>query len=211
MSVPSLATVKRLFALSGNRCAFPGCNAPLVEESGTVTGEICHVKAASAGGPRYDPAQSEEDRNAASNLILLCGRHHTLVDTEAHNFPVEKLMEFKVRREQSGLVEITPFSAKAAAELLARCGQPVVHANASQVAINSPGAIQAGTLNLTTKRTRVTIAAPPGSIAADRAMLAYASYLIARYQEFQKADKTKTDRFKYIAIHAALKRHFKGE
>ncbi len=53
----------------------------MVEDSETVTGEICHIRAASSGGPRYDPAQSEEDCYAASNLLVLCGRHHKIVDT----------------------------------------------------------------------------------------------------------------------------------
>ena len=61
MSAPTLATIKKLFALPSNRCAFPDCNSLLVEDSGTVKGEICHIRAANPGGPRYDSKQSEED------------------------------------------------------------------------------------------------------------------------------------------------------
>lgn len=211
MSAPSLATVKRLFALSGNRCAFPGCNAPLVEKSETITGEICHVRAASPGGPRYDPAQSDDARNAGANLILLCGRHHKLVDEEPQTFTIEKLTEFKILHEHRGVVEVNPFSAKAAASLLTNYTNLVVHANAGQIAVNSPGVIQAGTLNLRTNKTKLTIAAPPGSIGANRQMMSYITYLIGRYQQFQKADTTKSGRFKYMAIHTALKRYFKGK
>lgn len=211
MGAPSLATVKRLFARSGNRCAFPECDVPLVEESGTVTGEICHIRAASPGGPRYHEAQTDDARNAAANLILLCGRHHKLVDAEPNKFTVQTLSEFKSRRESAGTVEISPISAKAAAGLLARYATPVIRANGSQIAINSPGAVQAGTIHVRTTKTKITIAAPPGSIGADRVMTSYATYLIGRYQEFQKADKTKTGRYKYMAVFAALKRHFKGD
>ena len=42
-------------------------------------------------------------------------------------------------------------------------------------------------------------------------MLSYAKYLISRYQEFQKSDARKISDFKYIAIHNALKREFKGD
>lgn len=211
MSGPSLTTVKRLFARSGNRCAFPGCDSPIVEDSGIITGEICHIRAASSGGPRYDPEQSEDERHAAPNLMLLCGRHHKLVDAEPANFTVLKLTDLKLTHEHAGVVEITPLGAKAAASLLAKYAGIVIHSNAGQIAINSPGTIQAGTVNLKTTKAKVTIAAPAGSIAADRAMMSYAKYLIDRYQEFQKADKTKANLFKYIAIHAALKRQFKGD
>jgi hypothetical protein len=47
MSAPSEQTIKKLFALSGNICAFPGCQSPIVESAGTVTGEICHICAKS--------------------------------------------------------------------------------------------------------------------------------------------------------------------
>ena len=47
--VPTSKTMKSLFARSGNRCAFPDCYAPLVEENDIVTGEVCHIKARNAG------------------------------------------------------------------------------------------------------------------------------------------------------------------
>ena len=209
--VPTLATVKGLFARSGNSCAFPACGVPMVEESGTVTGEICHIKAASPGGPRYDARQNEQDRHATSNLMLLCGRHHKLVDAEPSKYTVERLTQVKNLHERRGLVEITPAGTKAAAALLAKHMNVVIYSNDGQIAIHSPGAIQANTVNLKTVKAKFILAPPPGSIAAERAMMSYARYLIARYQELQKADKTKAGRFKYIAIHAALARQFKGD
>ena len=59
---PSQATIKRLFAHSGNRCAFPRCMEVLVEE-GTVVGKVCHIKAANPKGPRYDPQQTTAERH----------------------------------------------------------------------------------------------------------------------------------------------------
>lgn len=211
MRGPSLTTFKRLFALCGNRCAFPECSAPIAEESGTITGEICHINAASPGGPRFDPAQSDGERHAASNLILLCGRHHKIVDAEPEKYTAQNLIALKRSHEHAGIVEVTPFGAKVAAGLLERYAKVEILSNAGQIAINSPGAIQAGTVNLRTNKAKVSFAAPVGSVAGERVMMSYAKYLIGRYQEFQKADKTKADRFKYIAIHAALKREFKGD
>jgi len=64
MSSPSTKTIKRLYALSSNYCAFPQCSLQLIDyKSGSVLAEICHIKARSPGGPRFDPLQTEEQRN----------------------------------------------------------------------------------------------------------------------------------------------------
>ncbi len=100
MSGPTTATIKQLFAVSGNRCAFPGCNLQLVDPgSSTVLGEICHVKARSPDGPRYDPAQAEEERHAFENLLLLCPAHHKIVDDNPDKYTVEWLLQVKAQHE----------------------------------------------------------------------------------------------------------------
>ena len=95
-------TLKRLFGLSGNTCAFPGCDAPIVDTTyGVVVGQICHIKGKSPNGPRYDPNQSEEERNDYKNLILMCATHNKIIDDEKtrDKFPVELLTEYKEKYE----------------------------------------------------------------------------------------------------------------
>lgn len=100
MSSPSLPTIKRLFALSGNQCAFPRCPLPLVDESsGKVTGRICHIKAQNSGGSRHDDTQSEEERHAFENLLLLCPIHHDVIDSDPDSYTVERLSEIKSEHE----------------------------------------------------------------------------------------------------------------
>src|SRR5574337_1581276 len=106
MAAPSLPTIKTLFARSKNQCAFPGCVAPIAESSGTVTGEVCHIRALNAGGPRYDPNQTQEKRNAATNRVLMCGRHHKIIDTETETFTVARLQSIKHAHEEKGVAEI---------------------------------------------------------------------------------------------------------
>jgi 3-hydroxy-3-methylglutaryl CoA synthase len=86
-----------------------------------------------------------------------------------------------------------------------------VQSNSGQIAVNSPGAVQANTLNIKVTKHKISVAAPAGSVGSDQAMTSYVTYLIARYQEFQKGHTSKTGQFKYIALHTALKRQFKGE
>jgi hypothetical protein len=208
---PTLAVIKRIFAQSHNQCAFVGCLAPLSEDSDTVTGEICHIKAAKRGGPRYDAKQSLEERHSASNLLLLCGRHHKIIDSEPRKYTVAVLTELKRKHEQRGLIEITPQATKTAQALLNNYLNIVVHSNTGQIAIQSPGAIQANTINLKTTKSKIDILPPDGSIAGDRKMFSYCKYLIDRYQQYQKADHSPKGEYKYIAIYNALKRHFKGD
>jgi len=100
MAGPSVATVKRLFAVSGNRCAFPGCEERLADvASESVVGEVCHIKAKSSDGPRYDAEQTDEERHGFGNLVLLCPTHHARVDGDPGRYTVEKLLEIKARHE----------------------------------------------------------------------------------------------------------------
>lgn len=87
--------LRRLYAHSGNQCAYPGCSAPLFEDNGLLTGECCHIEAYSPLGARYNPQQSDEERNGFNNLLLLCSRHHKIVDSDINAYTVEILKRMK--------------------------------------------------------------------------------------------------------------------
>ena len=57
---PRAEVLRALFARSGNRCAFPGCNAVLVNERNQFVANVCHIEAAEEGGERFNPLQSDE-------------------------------------------------------------------------------------------------------------------------------------------------------
>jgi len=81
LSAPRLSTVKRLFAVSMNRCSFPGCTTPVIDPATqTVLGEICHIHAQSEGGPRFNEDLTAEQIHGFENLILMCGTHHKMID-----------------------------------------------------------------------------------------------------------------------------------
>lgn len=91
-------TLKKLFALSGNNCAYPGCPAPIVDgDSGIIVGEICHIKGKSPNGPRYDETQSDEERNGYDNLLVMCDPHNKIVDHKdtRDEYPPKRLRQFK--------------------------------------------------------------------------------------------------------------------
>jgi len=92
------STLKKLFALTGNRCAFPGCPHAVVNEHGDLIAEVCHIEAANERGERFNPDQTDEERRAFDNLIVLCPTHHTTTDN-VDEYPVERLREMKREHE----------------------------------------------------------------------------------------------------------------
>ena len=146
MTGPTQQTVKRLFALSRNRCAFHNCETPIVHASGAQTGDICHIRAASRGGPRYDPNQTPNQRHAFENLILLCKVHHQIVDHDLATFTVDLLADIKAMHEKNGDIELSPEAARMAEQLYASLKITVTAGRDAQVMVGSPGSVQAKTI-----------------------------------------------------------------
>ena len=93
-------TLRFLYGKSGNKCAFPDCCEPIFEDDGTLTGECCHIEAFSQGGVRYNADTTVEEKNAEGNLLLLCARHHKIIDTHPQEYTTERLREMKHTHEQ---------------------------------------------------------------------------------------------------------------
>jgi hypothetical protein len=204
---PSLKTLKRLFALSRNLCAFPRCAIPIVEGSGIVTGIVCHISARSKGGPRYIAELSDEQRHAFANLMLLCARHSKLIDSDPAQFKVEMLCRMKERHEEQGLgpVEVTTADARAA-ELLLKDYQALHITAGGHVMFHSPGSVQVSSVVIKNQNKRVAVLPPAESVASSLSHRNYVKHLIDRYQEF--ASKQPGREFRYPAIYNAIKRQY---
>ena len=96
---PTPLTIKRLYALSGNQCAFPDCLVKFVSsENETNFSNVCHIEAAETGGNRYNPNSTDEERRSFENLILLCPNHHTETNN-VEKYTVEVLRKMKKAHE----------------------------------------------------------------------------------------------------------------
>lgn len=98
------AVSNRLFALSGNQCAFPGCtNAVTYQEAKgerpITTGDRAHIVGVGRQGPRSKDTPLSDDPDAVENLTLLCGVHHPIVDGNPRVYSVEVLATFKADHE----------------------------------------------------------------------------------------------------------------
>ncbi len=96
---PTKETIRHLFALSGNLCAFPGCERNLIAPTGTYVGQICHIEAAEEGGERFNKDMSNEQRRAAANLMLMCYDHHQETNNVVE-YDVERLRKMKLDHER---------------------------------------------------------------------------------------------------------------
>jgi hypothetical protein len=105
--VPDLRLPDRkiLWGRSGYRCAFPGCGIALAEEApesgrNVIVSQECHIVAASDGGPRGDSSIPDAERDSYSNRILLCLRHHRIIDDDPETYTADRLRAMKAGHEQ---------------------------------------------------------------------------------------------------------------
>lgn len=85
-------------------CSNPACHeftsGPHSDEGKPlILGIAAHIRAASPGGPRYDPAQTKEERKSAANGIWLCDRHAREIDSDQARFSVSLLQDWKTQTE----------------------------------------------------------------------------------------------------------------
>jgi hypothetical protein len=88
--------------LSRGRCYAPECAERVIVVDGGVpifVGEIAHIVAALPSGPRG--SESVADREGFDNLLVLCGRHHKVIDNSStrDRYPVAVLRAWKADRE----------------------------------------------------------------------------------------------------------------
>lgn len=104
----TLPTLKRLYGLSGNQCAAPGCDKVLIACDGiSIISKICHIEAASGDGTRYNALMTDKERAHFDNLILLCDECHTIIDNKENEgkYSVSLLKEWKKNHESRFLHE----------------------------------------------------------------------------------------------------------
>jgi hypothetical protein len=94
----------RLWGKAAGRCQYEGCNEPLWLDSLTQaefnTAYIAHIVADSPNGPRGDEVLSEQLKDQICNLMLMCDKHHRLIDQEnVAGHPVERLQNMKKAHE----------------------------------------------------------------------------------------------------------------
>lgn len=92
--------IKQLWGMAGGYCSNPACRTrvAIVSDAGEsyLTGEMAHIVARQANGPRGDGHGGD---NTYENLVLLCPTCHTMADKAPDDFPVELLLDWKAQQE----------------------------------------------------------------------------------------------------------------
>jgi hypothetical protein len=99
-----VSTQVRLWGKAGGRCQYDGCNDRLWLDALTQaefnSAYIAHIVADSVDGPRGDADLSPLLGSQLSNLMILCDRHHRLIDKiQVAEHPVERLHQMKRKHE----------------------------------------------------------------------------------------------------------------
>jgi len=120
-----------LWARAAGRCEYRGCNESLVgdliagKEDG-LYGFIAHIVADSPGGPRGDEIRSPKLARSLENLMLMCARHHKLIDTDALDEHPEPLL-IEMKRAHETRVEINSGIDEERASHVIRFGATIGH------------------------------------------------------------------------------------
>ncbi len=96
--------IKLLWGRAANRCLFPDCRMKLSQDKKTATetfpiGEQAHIVGKEKGSARSDSSLSMVERDSYHNLILLCPNHHTIIDKNPADYPIEILHMMKSQHE----------------------------------------------------------------------------------------------------------------
>ncbi|MCC8173944.1 MAG: SAVED domain-containing protein [Odoribacter sp.] len=107
MSATSITTKNQnlLWAISGGRCEYEGCNKILHTDILTKkrynSAYIAHIVGDKPDGPRGDNERSRLLCDNISNLMLLCNEHHNLIDkVDIEGHPESRLLEMKRQHEE---------------------------------------------------------------------------------------------------------------
>jgi len=97
---------KILWAKAGNRCSYRYegivCDEELVISKGekqTLVGEECHIISKKAVDKRY--IAEFPNRDSYDNLILMCRKHHKVIDDNQEEYTIDALQSMKRGHEES--------------------------------------------------------------------------------------------------------------
>lgn len=92
--------IKQLWGGAGGYCSNPICRGRVAITSKVgesyLTGEMAHIVARQAHGPRGDGIGGD---NSYENLVLLCPTCHTRIDKAPADYPADMLLSWKTQHE----------------------------------------------------------------------------------------------------------------
>ena len=96
--------IKLLWGRAAGRCSFPECQLKLTQDKKLASrsyslGEQAHIVGENKNAARGKSPLSIKERDSYFNRILLCPTHHTIIDKNPEDYPIEKLHIMKAQHE----------------------------------------------------------------------------------------------------------------
>ncbi len=135
----------KLWLNAGGLCSFRGCSQSVTTHNLTFEetnfSNIAHIVGFNVDGPRGQSELPQDQRNNYENLILVCIKCHTLIDSKVNesSYPVELLQKFKDEHESDVARAIELVKARQKTQLV-RCHANVLN---EQVQITFEQMVQA--------------------------------------------------------------------
>lgn len=103
---PSDSTIRILWGKAAGICEYRGCTEKLFYDETTAyefnSSYIAHIVASSPDGPRGDLNRSYQMSDKIENIMLLCDKHHRLIDRDdIDGHPEDILLEMKREHEKN--------------------------------------------------------------------------------------------------------------
>lgn len=99
---------KRVLFGTATCCGFPSCPEPLIYQYDgllTINVDVAHIRSGVARGPRY--VHGYDRVREFENVLLLCHKHHRLVDDHPGHFSIEMLEDWKEKQIASAGTPVT--------------------------------------------------------------------------------------------------------
>ncbi|MFC2005693.1 HNH endonuclease [Chloroflexota bacterium] len=96
--------IKLLWGRAAGKCSFHDCKIKLSQDKNRASdsfplGEQAHIVGENKNAARGKSPLTTKERDSYFNLILLCPTHHTIIDNDPEDYPIEKLHIMKAQHE----------------------------------------------------------------------------------------------------------------
>ena len=103
---PKESTIRILWGKAAGICQYKGCNEKLFYDETTAhefnAAYIAHIVASSPDGPRGDKIRSHLISDKIENIMIMCDKHHRLIDREdLLGHPESLLLDMKLEHERN--------------------------------------------------------------------------------------------------------------
>jgi len=111
-----------LWAISGGRCEYEGCNKVLHTDILTKkmynSAYVAHIVADEPNGPRGDINRSKSQSDDINNLMLVCDVHHRLIDkVDVAGHPESRILEMK-KKHENRIMRLTSIAPELSSEII---------------------------------------------------------------------------------------------